>query len=128
MMSAIKGKDTKPELSVRRFLHRSGLRFRLHDRRLPGRPDIVLPRYRAVVEVQGCYWHQHPGCRFAYMPTSNTEFWQQKLNGNAERDQRNQQALKALGWRVFVVWECEVSNTKQLRQLATAIKKGGNGR
>lgn len=88
----------------------------------------MLPRYRAVVEVQGCYWHQHPGCRFAYMPTSNTEFWQQKLNGNAERDQRNQQALKALGWRVFVVWECEVSNTKQLRQLATAIKKGGNGR
>src|SRR5687767_4100064 len=103
MMSGIKGKNTKPERLVRSFLHRRGLRFRLHDRSLPGRPDVVLRKYKAAVQVHGCFWHQHTGCRFAYMPANNRNFWQAKLLGNAERDARNDAALRELGWRVFTV-------------------------
>jgi len=123
MMSGIRGKNTKPEMVVRRFLHRRGLRFRLHDSRLPGRPDIVLPRYKAVVDVHGCFWHQHPGCRFAYMPTSNTKFWRDKLGGNALRDARNREALTRLGWRVFVVWECQAADERGLEKLVHAIRR-----
>jgi len=123
MMSGIRGRNTKPELVVRRFLHRSGFRFRLHDRRLPGRPDIVLPKYRAVVEVRGCFWHQHPGCHLAYMPSSNRAFWKKKLEGNATRDLRNETALKAKGWRTLVIWECEVPQDKALHRLARQIRK-----
>lgn len=123
MMSGIRGRDTRPELVVRRFLHRSGFRFRLHDRRLPGRPDIVLPKYRAVVEVRGCFWHQHPGCHMAYMPSSNRVFWKTKLEGNVARDIRNKAALKAKGWRTLVIWECEVSEDKALRRLARQIRR-----
>lgn len=93
MMAAIRGKNTKPEIIVRRFLHRLGFRFRLHRRDLPGRPDIVLPKYRTVVEVRGCFWHRIEGCPFAYMPKSNRVFWEPKLNGNRERDRRNLREL-----------------------------------
>ena len=108
-MSGIRGRDTKPELRVRRHLHARGLRFRLHVRDLPGRPDIILPRHRAVVFVHGCFWHRHEGCRYAYRPKSRQEFWETKLNGNAERDARDQQRLRDLGWRVFVIWECDMT-------------------
>lgn len=122
-MSGIRGTNTKPELVVRRFLHRRGFRFVLHDRRLPGRPDIVLPRHHAVVDVRGCFWHRHPGCRLAAKPKSNSGFWEAKLNGNAERDARNTAALEEAGWRVFVIWECEAGNDDVLTRLAREIRR-----
>lgn len=122
MMSGIKCKNTKPERLIRSFLHRQGFRFRLHDKHLAGRPDLVLTRYRAVVNVHGCFWHQHRGCRFAYMPASNRAFWRQKLEGNVARDLRNEAALRELGWRVLTVWECEVSDSGVLTRLADNIR------
>jgi DNA mismatch endonuclease, patch repair protein len=107
-MSRIRGRDTKPERVLRSLLHRAGLRFRLHRRDLPGKPDIVLPKHRAVVLVHGCYWHRHPGCRYATTPATNVPFWRQKFAGTVERDRKGEMALKALGWRVFVVWECDI--------------------
>lgn len=122
MMAAIRGKNTKPEIVVRRFLHRLGFRFRLHRRDLPGRPDIVLPKYRTVVEVRGCFWHRHEGCPLAYMPKSNREFWEPKLNGNRERDRRNLRELARLGWRAIVVWECELGENGVLERLPGMIR------
>lgn len=122
MMASIRGKNTKPEVIVRRFLHRLGFRFRLHRRDLPGRPDIVLPKYRTVVEVRGCFWHRHEGCPFAYMPKSNREFWEAKLNGNRERDQRNLRELAKLGWRAIEVWECELGDDGILERLPGMIQ------
>ena len=122
MMAAIRGKDTKPEVIVRSFLHRLGFRFRLHGRDLPGRPDIVLPKYRTVVEVRGCFWHRHEGCPFAYTPKSNREFWESKLNGNRERDRRNLRDLARLGWRVIEVWECELGENGVLERLPGLIR------
>lgn len=110
MMAGIRGKDTKPEMVVRKLAHRLGFRFRLHRKDLPGSPDIVFPRLRKVILVNGCFWHRHPGCRFAYTPKSNTEFWLTKLNGNLRRDAAIQDALTASGWGVLIVWECEVSD------------------
>ena len=107
-MSRIKSKDTTPERIVRSFLHRNGFRFRLHVKDLPGKPDIVLPKYKTVIEVRGCYWHRHEGCKDAATPSSNTDFWQKKFSENIARDKRTEQELKALGWNVIVVWECEV--------------------
>lgn len=107
MMREIRGKDTKPELRVRRFLHARGFRYRLHDRRLPGRPDLTLPKLRTVVFVHGCFWHQHSGCRFAARPATRVAFWAAKLSANTERDMRQRDLLTAAGWRVEVVWECE---------------------
>lgn len=107
-MSLIRGRDTKPELIVRRYLHALGLRFRLHVRNLPGRPDIVLPRHRVVVFVHGCFWHQHVGCRFAVMPKNNRAFWEKKLGGNQRRDARAVATLRRAGWRVFTIWECDM--------------------
>ena len=125
MMGGIRGRDTRPELAVRRFLHAQGLRYRLHVRDLPGRPDIVLPRHRTVVFVHGCFWHRHYGCRFAYTPKSREEFWLTKLEGNVIRDERDQRRLGELGWRVFVVWECEIT-TDRLPALAEEL--GGRPR
>lgn len=122
MMSGIRGKNTRPEVVVRRFLHRRGFRFRLHARELPGCPDLLLPKYKAAVHVHGCFWHQHPGCRLAYMPASNRPFWNSKLSGNADRDKRNNRALRQLGWRVFVVWECEIDREAKLDKLARALR------
>ena len=121
-MASIRGKNTKPEMLVRRFLHRSGFRFRLHRQDLPGRPDIVLSRYRTVVEVRGCFWHRHKNCPFAYMPKSNRAFWQVKLNGNRKRDLRNLQKLRELGWRAIEVWECELADDQTLEKLPALIR------
>lgn len=107
-MAGIRGKDTKPELLVRSYLHRQGLRFRLDARDLPGRPDIVLPKWNAIVFVHGCFWHRHSGCRFAYNPKSRSEFWMAKFNQNVARDKRNAVLLRRLGWRVLVIWECDL--------------------
>jgi DNA mismatch endonuclease, patch repair protein len=115
-MSRIRGKDTKPERAVRSLLHRMGYRFRLHAKNLPGRPDIVLPKFRTVIFVHGCFWHRHRGCRNCTTPTNNRAFWVKKLEGNAARDRLHARALKKLGWGVAVVWECEVSELKQVEE------------
>ena len=122
MMSGIRAKDTKPEMLVRRVLHAKGYRYRLHDRRLPGTPDIVLPRYRTVVEVRGCFWHYH-GCRYSKIPESNTEKWQKKLEANRSRDARTDAQLRKLGWKVVVVWECVLRDQPKiaLEKLSEAI-------
>lgn len=108
MMSGIRGKNTKPELIIRKYLHAAGFRFRLHVADLPGKPDIVLPRYKAIIFVHGCFWHQHEGCRLAATPKSNDAFWKAKLSGNIERDARAVMKLEELGWNVITVWECQV--------------------
>lgn len=108
MMSTIRGKDTLPERRLRSALHARGFRFRVHRKDLPGRPDIVLPRYRAVIMVHGCFWHRHDGCRFATSPATRPEFWASKFDQNVDRDRRNEDALRAAGWRVRVVWECAI--------------------
>lgn len=114
LMSRVKGRDTKPEILVRSLLHRMGFRFRLHCRELPGNPDIVLPRHSAVVFVHGCFWHGHKDCRRATRPTSNTSFWTKKLDQNKKRDPLLRRALKRLGWRTLVIWECEIRKPKKL--------------
>lgn len=120
LMSRIRGKDTAPELAVRRLVHGWGFRFRLHRRDLPGTPDLVFPRLRKVVLVHGCYWHHHPdpACRNAVVPKTRREWWQTKLSANAARDARNLDALAVLGWEVLVVWECEVRSGAFKRKLA----------
>ncbi len=115
-MAAIRGKDTAPELAVRRILHAMGVRFRLHRKDLPGSPDIVLPRQRKVVFVHGCFWHRHEGCRYSTTPKTRQEFWVVKFESNVFRDNRNQSELKQLGWRVLVVWECELRKPEALRR------------
>lgn len=116
-MSRIRARDTKPEITVRRLLHRLGYRFRLHRRDLPGHPDIVLPRHRAVIFVHGCFWHRHPGCRFAYTPKSRIEFWKRKFDQNEERDARAIEALEKDSWRVLVLWECETRDVIVLERI-----------
>ncbi len=112
-MAAIKGKDTKPELIVRKYLFSRGLRFRVQVRKLPGNPDIVLPKYKTIIFVNGCFWHGHDGCRYFRMPKSNVRFWKEKIERNVARDARNEAELKALGWRVVRVWECEIKTVAQ---------------
>ncbi len=107
-MAAIRGQHTKPELVVRRYLHSRGLRYRLHGRGLPGRPDLVFRRLKTVVFVHGCFWHRHAGCRNAVLPKSNAAFWLAKLTGNQARDRRNALRLRRAGWRVHTVWECDL--------------------
>lgn len=120
-MSRIRGKDTQPELQVRSALHRLGYRFRLNRHDLPGKPDIVLPRYQTVIFVHGCFWHRHPGCRFAYTPKSRVEFWQAKFQRNVERHREVEEELTALGWRVLVIWECETSSDTGLCDRLTEL-------
>lgn len=120
MMSGIRGKDTKPELMVRSFLHRAGLRFRLHGK-LPGKPDLVFPKYRTVVFVHGCFWHRHEGCRYATTPTSNAAFWQDKFEANVRRDAQAKKALRKLGWQVRVIWACQIRE-RNLQTLADRIR------
>ncbi|HEX8328007.1 MAG TPA: DNA mismatch endonuclease Vsr [Hymenobacter sp.] len=107
-MSQIKGKDTKPELLVRQYLHAHGLRYRLHDKSLPGKPDLVLPKYKTVVFVHGCFWHKHQGCRYFVVPKTRTDFWLNKIGKNVSNDERQQAELAAAGWNVLTVWECEL--------------------
>lgn len=109
-MAAIKGKDTKPEMIVRKYLFSRGLRFRVQVRKLPGKPDIVLPKYKTAIFVNGCFWHGHEGCKYFRLPKSNVEFWKEKIERNIERDKESMQALFDLGWKVVRVWECELRN------------------
>jgi len=115
-MSRVRGKDTLPELVVRKAVHALGFRFRLHAKSLPGRPDLVLPRHRKAVLVHGCFWHRHGVCRRATTPTSNAVFWARKFADNVRRDAANLAALRAAGWRVLVVWECETKDGARLEK------------
>ena len=108
-MSRIKGRDTGPERKLRSGLHRLGFRFRVHEAKLPGKPDIVLHKYRTVVFVHGCFWHRHDGCKHTTTPKSNQTFWLEKFRNTIERDKRNTGALKSLGWQIIIVWECEIN-------------------
>ncbi len=121
MMSAIHGVDTAPERRVRSYLHAVGLRFRLHDRRLPGRPDLVLPGRKVVIFVHGCFWHQHSGCRFATTPATRRDFWQSKFAANRARDFAVLERLKSLGWQAFTIWECETRDEAKLDALTWAV-------
>lgn len=120
-MRAIRGKDTKPEVIVRKFLHAAGFRFRLHEKDLPGKPDIILPRYKTVIFVHGCFWHQHPGCKFASVPESNSDFWKKKLTANVERDQTNISRLKNAGWHCVVIWECMTKDSRALESITEEL-------
>lgn len=127
-MSRVRAKDTKPEMTVRRLVHGMGYRYRLHDRRLPGSPDLVFPSRRKVIFVHGCFWHRHPdpSCKLARMPKSRQDFWGPKLEGNRERDERNRVALDREGWRQMVVWECECRHEEQLRNKLQDFLEGDN--
>lgn len=122
-MSRIRGRDTKPELMLRRALHATGLRYRLNAADLPGKPDLVFPRWSAVVFVHGCFWHQHGGCKIANVPKSNTEFWLHKFAVNTRRDARVTKELRTLGWRVMVVWECQLSTDANLRATVGRVRR-----
>lgn len=124
-MSGIRSKNTKPEITVRKFLHKKGLRFRLYAK-LPGRPDLTFPKYNTVLFVHGCFWHRHEGCRFSTTPKNNADFWLKKFAANVERDARINSQLEELGWRVLVVWECQLG-LSGLERLAATIKGGEEG-
>ena len=115
-MSAIKSKNTKPEIKVRKVLHSMGYRFRLHRKDLPGSPDIVLPKYKTVIFVHGCFWHRHENCKYATTPKTREEFWNNKFRSNIERDLEIHEKIKNLNWRSVVIWECETKNMKNLRE------------
>ncbi|TCP19963.1 T/G mismatch-specific endonuclease [Rhodovulum adriaticum] len=120
-MAKIKGRDTKPELRLRSALHRMGLRFRVCRKDLPGKPDVVFPRHRLAVQVRGCFWHQHEGCTAGRLPRSNLDYWRPKLEGNVRRDAEKDEALRALGWRVLVVWECELKTDEGLAETVQRV-------
>lgn len=126
MMSGIRGKNTQPEMLVRRLLHAMGYRYRLHARELPGKPDIVFRRRRIAIFVHGCFWHRHPdpACRLARMPKSRVDFWQPKLEGNRARDEANVAALEAMGWKVLLVWECQLRDREQLGNMLRRFIEG----
>lgn len=127
IMSRVKGRDTKPEKLVRGLLHAMGYRFRLHRKDLPGKPDIVLPKYQTVIFVHGCFWHGHLDCPRAKRPAANAEFWNRKIDGNMARDALTCAALEAAGWRVLVLWQCEMRNTETLKQhLERFLKSRGS--
>ena len=125
VMSRVRSKNTKPELIVRSYLHGLGFRFKIHEKNLPGRPDIVLPKHRCVGFVNGCFWHRHKGCPRASMPSTRVDFWQSKFERNISRDQKNRCLLKQAKWKVCLVWECEIDKislrTEKLLELANEI-------
>lgn len=126
IMASVKSSDTKPEMLVRRYLHAHGFRYGLHNRKLPGSPDIVLRKYKTVIFINGCFWHGHEGCKYYRLPKSNIEFWQTKLERNRQRDIETVKALKTKGWRVITIWECElrtfIQRSETLIQLVKDIK------
>lgn len=124
-MSRIRGKNTRPEELVRRYLFAQGFRYRKNDARFPGKPDIVLPKYKTVIFVNGCFWHAHEGCKYFVWPKSNVDFWKRKINGNIQRDLRNNQLLSEQGWNVIVIWECQLKKStfdETLQHLVGQIK------
>lgn len=122
-MAAVKGRDTKPEIIVRKYLFSRGLRFRVQVRKLPGNPDIVLPKYKTVIFVDGCFWHGHDGCKYFRLPKSNVEFWTEKIERNVARDTHNETELKALGWHVIRIWECEIKAVSRREDYLTSLYK-----
>lgn len=116
IMSRIGQKDTKPEIVVRKLLHRMGYRYRLHRKDLPGTPDVVLPKYRKIIFVHGCFWHGHKGCSRAALPETNREFWERKIENNKTRDRLTMKELKKLGWKCFVIWQCQIKNLETLER------------
>lgn len=129
-MAAVKGKDTKPEMIVRKYLFSRGMRFRVQVRKLPGTPDIVLPKYKTVIFVNGCFWHGHEGCKYFRLPKSNVEFWKDKIERNIERDKESMRALLDQGWKVIRVWECDLRNKANredtLNKIYNSITTSGN--
>lgn len=125
-MSHIRGKDTKPEVLVRKFLFANGFRYRLYRKDLPGKPDIVLPKYKTVVFINGCFWHGHAGCKYATIPVANHEFWRDKISGNVERDKLNYTKLYKLGWKVIEVWQCELKPKFREQTLNNLLSKLSN--
>lgn len=123
-MSRIRSRDTKPERTVRSMLHKMGYRFRLHVSSLPGTPDLVMSKYKTVIFVHGCFWHRHPGCKFAYIPKTRTEFWMNKFRSNVLCDEDSARKLADLGWRVMVIWECELSDIDALKEKVCAFLAG----
>jgi len=115
-MSRIKGKDTKPEILVRSILHRLGYRFRKNVTHLPGKPDIVLPKYKTIIFVHGCFWHQHKGCAKCKIPKSKVDFWTEKLGKNVERDKKHKRELEEMGWKIIYLWECEIKSENQVKE------------
>lgn len=122
-MSQIKGKDTRPELIVRRHLFKSGFRYRIHVNKLPGKPDIVLSKYKTVIFVNGCFWHKHEGCKNFVLPKTRTKWWFEKINKNVRRDKKNIKKLEQLGWKIFVVWECELKADKKQQTFNNLYEK-----
>jgi DNA mismatch endonuclease (patch repair protein) len=124
IMASVGQRDTGPEMRLRRVLHRLGLRYRLHDKKLPGSPDLVFPRFNAVIFVHGCFWHVHKGCKFSMEPSSRKDFWHKKFEENEKRDKKNYESLLASGWRILVVWECAIKGRKQpeLDELGVQVK------
>jgi DNA mismatch endonuclease (patch repair protein) len=120
-MSQIKGKDTKPELLVRTFLHSKGFRYRLHDKNLPGKPDLVLKKYKTTVFINGCFWHGHEGCKYFVIPKTRTEWWTDKINKTKEKDAYNQEKLIQDGWNVIVIWECQLKSEKREETLKRLV-------
>lgn len=125
IMSKISGKETKYEILVRKFLFRKGFRYRKNDKRLPGRPDIVLPKYKTIIFIHGCFWHGHH-CKAGKLPETNKEFWENKINSNIERDKKNQHKLEKLGWKIIIMWQCKLKNkimiTKKLKEIEQKIQ------
>jgi DNA mismatch endonuclease (patch repair protein) len=130
VMAKVRNADTKPEWILRCGLHRLGFRYKLSDGALPGRPDLVFPRYKSVIFVHGCFWHRHEGCRDASTPKSNTAFWLKKFTENIRRDQSKERALEALGWRVLILWECELTKctTRTIQKAVIWLEQGGTSR
>lgn len=122
-MAAVKGKDTKPEMLVRRFLHAAGYRYRLHDRKLPGSPDLVFPSLHTVIFIHGCFWHGHENCKYFRLPKSNEEFWRNKISRNIERDAEVRAELEKQYWNVIVIWECDLRNKSRRQEILENVAK-----
>jgi DNA mismatch endonuclease, patch repair protein len=122
-MSRIRGRDTKPELLVRKFLFANGFRYRLNDKKLPGKPDIVLPKYKTVIFVNGCFWHGHENCKYFKLPATRTEWWKEKIEGNIKNDIKKHAQLSEIGYKVVVIWECEVKNKTVYTSFKSRIEK-----
>jgi DNA mismatch endonuclease (patch repair protein) len=122
-MSRIRAKNTKPEMVVRRFLHAQGFRYKLHDKTLPGKPDIVLPKYKIVIFIHGCFWHGHDNCKYFVVPKTRTEWWLNKINSNIANDEKAIKALKKEGWKIIILWECDLKPAKSARLFTSVLKK-----